>query len=268
MRHVGAIAGREIRSMFLSPVAYVVLTLWSLMAGTFFLSSVFSFQEQVLRARQLAQFQAMSEADINLNAHLITPFIGSMWVVLLFLLPAVTMGLFANEKSNGTEELLMTSPVTIWEIVFGKFLAGAAFAALMTGIGAFFPGLLFVYGDPEVSLTLSALLGLLLVSVAYVAVGAFASSLTKNQLIAFILTLVLLLLIGMMLPFIVELSVSGSGMDRDTLLSSVMGYVATGQHFENLLQGLVLSSDLVYFAVVIGVFLLLTKTVIESARWR
>jgi len=135
LRHVTTIASRELRSLFVSPVAYVVLTLWSVIAASFFLASLLSFQERQIRAQQFGAFQALQE--MNLNDHLIEPFIGSMWVIVLFLLPAVTMGLVASEKANGTEELLLTSPLSLWEIVIGKFLAGVGFVVLMTLIVAF-----------------------------------------------------------------------------------------------------------------------------------
>jgi ABC-2 type transport system permease protein len=266
VRHVGAIAGRELGSLFVSPVAYVVLTLWSVLAGTFFLSNIFSFQERLLLDQQFQNFDQL--AQMNLNDSLIAPFIGAMWVVMLFLLPAVTMGLFSTEKTNGTEELLLTSPLTVWEIVLGKFMAGAAFAALMTLIVAFYPALLFLYGDPEVGKTLTGLLGLLLVSFAYVSVGVFASSLTRNQLIAFVISLVLLLGLGLMLPYLVDVALSGATDGPGKLLGDLMRYIATGFHFERLLEGVVDTSDLAYFVVVIGSFLLLTKTAVESARWR
>ncbi len=266
MRHTGTIASRELRSLFVSPVAYVVLTLWSVIAGTFFLASLLGFSERLARAQQFQAFEAI--AEMKLNAHLIEPFIGSMWVILLFLLPAITMGLIASEKANGTDELLLTSPLTIWEIVLGKFLAGTGFVLIMTGIVAFFPALLFVYGDPEVGKTLSGLLALLLVSVSYVAVGVFASSVTRNQLIAFILTLVLLLIIGMMLPFIVDLSTSGSPGAAGSPVAEALRWLSTGSHIDRMLQGLIDTSDLVDDAVTVAGFLLLTKTVIESARWR
>ena len=209
MSHVLTIASRELRALFVSPVAYVVLTLWSVIAGTFFLASLIGFHERMI---QLQQYQMLEEIQrMNLNDHLIEPFVGSMWVILLFLLPAITMGLVANEKANGTEELLLTSPISIWDIVLGKFTAGVGFVAVMTAIVAFFPALLFVYGEPEVGKTLSGIACLLLVSVTYVAVGVFASSVTRSQLIAFILTLVLLVMLGMMLPFVVEISMAGSG---------------------------------------------------------
>jgi ABC-2 type transport system permease protein len=263
---VGAIASRELASFFVSPVAYVVLTLWSVLAGTFFLSSLISFDQQLAQAAQLGA--ADFAMRMNLNDGLITPFIGSMWIVLVFLVPAVTMGLFASEKANGTDELLLTSPLGIWEIVLGKYLAAAVFVLLMTLVVAFFPALLFVYGDPEVGKTAAGLLGLLLVSLSYVAVGAFASSLTRNQLIAFVLTAVLLLVLGLMLPFIVEIGLGGSASGEGAPVARAMAWLSTGSHFERLLTGLVETADLVYFLVVIAACLLLAKTAIESVRWR
>ena len=266
MKHVFAIAGRELGSLFVSPVAYVVLTLWAVLAGTFFLSSLIGFDQQLAQASQYGAQEYM--AMMNLNDHLIMPFYGSMWIVLLFLVPAVTMGLFANEKANGTDELLYTCPIRIWEIVLGKFLAGYGFVAIMTAIVAFFPGILFVYGEPEVGKTLSGLLALLLVSVAYVSVGALASSLTKNQLIAFVLTMVSLLVIGLMLPFIVEIGVGGDSGGDGIGIGPTMRYIATGSHFETLVTGVVDTVDLVYFAVVMAVCMVLSKAALESVRWR
>ena len=264
--HSLTIAGRELRSLFLSPVAYVVLTLWSVIAGTFFLASLIGFQERMI---QLQQFQMFDQIEAtNLNDQLIEPFIGSMWVILLFLLPAVTMGLVSSEKSNGTEELLLTSPISIWDIVLGKWLAGAGFVSVMTAIVAFFPALLFLYGEPEAGKTLAGIACLLLVSLTYVAVGVFASSVTRSQLIAFVLTLVLLVMLGMMLPFLVDITLAGSGVARDSGVAQVVQWMATGSHVDRMLKGLVDTADLAYFAIASAVFLLLARAVIESARWR
>jgi len=266
MRHMGTIASRELRSLFVSPVAYIVLTLWSVLAGTFFLASLIGFQERLI---QLTQFQMLQQIEMmNLNDDLIEPFIGSMWVMILFLLPAVTMGLISSEKANGTDELLLTSPISIWDIVLGKFFAGVGFVSVMSLIVAFFPAILFIYGEPEVGKTLSGLFALFLVSLTYVAVGVFASSVTRNQLIAFILTFVLLLIIGMMLPFIVEISMAGSGLGGDSAISQIVNWMSTGSHVERMLKGLIDTGDLAYFLIASAVFLVMSKTVIESARWR
>jgi ABC-2 type transport system permease protein len=264
--HVFAIAARELRSYFVSPVAYVVLTLWAVLSGTFFLTNVVAFQMTIEQAAQFGAYDRL--AEINLNDSLIAPFVGSMWVVQLFLLPAVTMGLFATERATGTIELLMTSPITIWEIVSGKFLAAVAFALLMIGIVGFFPFLLFFFGDPDLGKTAASLFGLFCVSVAYVAVGAFASSITRNQLIAFIGTMVLLLVIGMMLPFLVDLTVSGVPGEVASPVAAAVGWIATAPHFEEMLRGVIDTADLAYFAIITAAFLVLAKTAVESARWR
>ena len=259
MKHVGSVAGRELRGLFLSPIAYGVLALFSVLAGLFFILNLAWFNDLVLR---LQQFQAFDRLEaMNLNDDLIREFYGSMSVVLLFLVPGITMGLFAAEKSNGTQELLLTSPLTIWDIVLGKFLAGALFVAVLTLIVGAFPLLLFVYGDPELGKTLTGLAGVLLVGWTYVAIGAFASSLTRSQVVAFLITFVLLLFL-LLLPAVSDLGIA-AGRAGDLLR-----WASTGSHFEELLKGLVSTADLAYFAVMIGTFLLLTKAAVESVRWR
>lgn len=266
MRHVGTIAGRELRSYFLSPVAYVVLALWALLAATFFLASVIAFEAEVVRLQRFGAFDQLEL--LNLNDHLIGSFLFSMWFVSIFAFPAITMALFAAEKANGTEELLLTSPLTIWEIVLGKFLAGGAFAAIMTAVAAFFPGMLFVYGDPEVGRTLAGLLALFLVSLTYVAIGGFASSLTRNQLVAFLLTLALLFLVGVMIPNLVVFGLASDALGSQSALLDVMRWLGTGDHFDRMVTGLVETRDLAYFGVTTAGFLLLTKAAVESVRWR
>lgn len=258
MSHLLAVAGRELRGLFVSPVAYVVLAIFSLAAGIFFFVNTAYFSEIVLR---LSSFQAFDQlAQLNLNDQLIAQFYSSMYIILMFVMPALTMGLLAAEKANGTEELLLTSPLTIWQIVLGKFAAGAAFATLLVGVIGAFPVVLFVYGDPEVGKTVTGLLGLLLVSWTYVAIGLFASSLTRSVMIAFLLTFALLVVM-LILPAIGQL---GGGQGVTQLLS----WVSPETHMTQLVQGLVDTQDLVYFAVMIGTFLVLTKASVESVRWR
>jgi ABC-2 type transport system permease protein len=223
VRHVGAIAGRELKSLFASPVAYAVLVLFAVLAGFFFLSGVLQFQDYVVR---LQAFQAQEQlAELNLNDHVIAPFIHVMAVVLLFLVPGITMGLFASEKANGTQELLLTSPITIWELVLGKFLAAGAFVALLVALLAIYPGLLFWYGDPELGKTLAGLGSLLLMGLAYVAIGAFASSVTQSQLIAFFLAFVLLLVLWM-LGFLADLGAAGGAVPSEGV-GSVLRWLST-----------------------------------------
>ena len=259
MRHVTDVAGRELRGLFVSPVAYGVLALFAVLSGVFFIASTAFFGEWLMR---LQSFQAFDElARWNLNDQLIGQFFQTMSEVLLFLLPGVTMGFFAAEKTHGPQELLLTSPLTIWDIVLGKFLAGAVFAALLVGIVGAYPAVLFVYGDPELGKTLAGLLGLMLVSWTYVAIGVFASSLTRSQVLAFLLTFVLLLIL-MILPALAQIGGGATG------VGDLLRWLAAATHMAELVKGLVDTADLAYFVVMSGIFLILTKASVESVRWR
>jgi len=261
VKHVPTVAWRELRSLFVSPVAYGVLSLFAVLAGLFFILGVAAFNTWVL---QLQQFQALDQLEkINLSDHLVAQFYDSVGVVLLFLVPGITLGLFAAEKTNGTQELLLTSPLTIWDVVLGKFAAGAAFIAILVAMVAMFPGLLFLYGDPEVGKTVSGLLGLLFVGWVYVAIGTFASSVTRSQVVSFLIAFVLLLCL-LLAPALSELGVLGGANG----IGGSLAWISTGEHFQQMLKGLVDTRDLAYFAVIIGSFLLLTKASVESVRWR
>jgi len=261
VRHIGNVAGRELRGLFVSPIAYGVLSLFSILGGVFFILYLAEFSEWVFRLQQMQAFQQLQE--INLSDHLVNGFYGSMSMVLLFLIPGITMGLFAAEKTNGTQELLLTSPLTIWDIVLGKFAAAAVFVALLVAIVGLFPGILFLYGDPELGKTVTGLLGVLLVGWTYAAIGCFASSLTRSQVLAFLITFVILLCI-LLVPAIADLGIAGGAPG----LTEILRWLSTGSHFEELTKGLVDTADLAYFAVAIGSFLFMTKAVVESVRWR
>jgi ABC-2 type transport system permease protein len=265
VKHLGAIAGRELRSYFVSPVAYVVLVLFAVLGGFFFVASVLSFDANVAQAQQFQAFDFLNE--LNLNDHLLTPFYQIMWIVILFLVPGLTMGLFASEKTNGTQELLMTSPITIWELVLGKYLAAAAMVTLLVVMMALWTGIVFLYGDPEPLKTSAGLLGLWLIGLSYAAVGCFASSVTRNQLIAFFLALVLLLILWL-LAVVADLGGAGGAAAAGSQVSDLLRWLSSADHFEDLMRGLVDTRTLAYFAFMICTFLLLTMAAVESVRWR
>jgi ABC-2 type transport system permease protein len=259
VRHVASVAGRELRSLFVSPVAYGVLSLFSVLAGMFFILDLSWFEQALFQLQQYPE----QLAELNLNDLLLHEFYGSISVVLLFLIPGITMGFYTAEKANGTEELLLTSPLTIWDIVLGKFVAGAIFIAALVAIVGLFASVLFIYGDPEVGKTASGLLGLLLTGWTYVAIGGLASAITRSQIVAFLITLVVLVTL-LLLPGLAEFGVAGSG----TGVAATLRWLSVQLHFDPLLKGLVDTADLAYFAVVIGSFLVVTKAAVESVRWR
>ncbi len=192
---------------------------------------------------------------------MIAPFLNTMSVVLLFLVPGITMGLFAAEKTNGTQELLLTSPLTIWDIVLGKFLAALVFVAILIGLLGLFPAILLYFGNPEVGKTASGLLGLLAMGASYAAIGIFASSVTRSQLIAYFLSVVILLVL-LLLGLVAS---AGVGVEWAT---AFLRYLGTVDHFESLVMGLIDTRHLAYFAVMTAIPLILAKAAVESVRWR
>jgi ABC-2 type transport system permease protein len=259
VRHVASVAGRELRSLFVSPVAYGVLSLFSVLAGMFFILDLGWFEQALFQLQQYPD----QLAAFNLNDMLLREFYGSISVILLFLIPGITMGVYAAEKTNGTEELLLTSPLTIWDIVLGKFAAGAIFIAVLVGIVGLFASVLFIYGDPEVGKTVSGLIGLLLTGWTYVAIGGVASAITRSQIVAFLITLVVLVAL-LLLPGIAEFGLAGSASG----VADTLRYLSVQLHFDPLLNGLVDTADLGFFAAMIGGFLVITKAAVESVRWR
>ena len=181
--------------------------------------------------------------------------------LLLFLVPGLTMGLVASEKTNGTQELLLTSPITIWELVLGKFAAALAFVGVLTLLLAVFPGILIYFGNPELGKIASGLLGLFAMGASYAAIGTVASSVTRSQLIAYFLSVVILLVL-LLLGLVAS---EGVGVEWATAL---LRYLGTVDHFENLVMGLLDTRHLAYFAVMTAIPLILAKAAIESVRWR
>lgn len=265
MRHIAAIAGRELRSYFVSPVAYAVLTLFAVLGGFLFLASVLSFEAELQSAQQYQAFDFL--ATMNLNDGVIAPFYQIMWIVLLLLVPGLTMGVFAAEKANGTEELLLTSPITVWDMVLGKLLAAVAMVTLLTAMLAAFTGILFWFGDPEPWKAFAGLLAVWLIGVNYAAIGCFASSITRNQLIAFFLAFVVILFLWL-IAVVTQIGAFQETFGVDSWLAQFLSWISTAEHFENLLKGVVDTRDVAYFLGLSALFVLLTKAAVESVRWR
>jgi len=256
MRNVLAIAWRDIRSVFVSPIAYVVLTGFTLLAGWFFFNMLGQFNRLVA---QYSMMQGMDTTWLNLNDAVITPLLGNLLVVLLIVIPMITMRSFAEEKSSSTFELLFTSPVRIGEMVLGKYLASAFLVTAMIAIALVFPGILFLYGNPEFGITAAGFLGLYLTALAFVAAGNFTSALTSNQIIATISAMVILLLM-----FVIGWPAEGAAEP----FKSILVYLSVTEHFQSMVKGVLDTRDLVYFASVSIVFLFLTHRAVESARWK
>src|SRR6478736_441523 len=181
MSNVLAIAQKELRAYFNSPIAYIVLGFFAVLFGWFYIGILDWFVRQGM---QMGQCGMQGPQNMNVNQQMIRPLLLNMTVVFLFLLPLVTMRTYAEEKRSGTIELLLTSPLTDLQIVLGKFLGAMALYGAMLLVTLVHFGLLFAFGNPDWKPLAVAYLGLLLFGGCFISIGLFISSLTKNQIVA------------------------------------------------------------------------------------
>src|ERR1700722_19050088 len=235
MRNTFTIAGKELQGYFTQPVAYVVLTVFLLLGGWFFFAMLRQFDEMVQLIQMMGQNDQLKE--MNLNTRVIDPLLHDLSIVLVIVMPALTMRVFAEEKRTGTYELLLTAPIRTGEIVAGKFIAAASFTLIMVALAWIFPLILIIFGDPEVGVMFAGYLGLALLALSFVAVGLFTSSLTPNQIVAAISSFGLLILL-----YVISWPAEGSGK-----LASVLSYLSLPEHFSTMTRGVIDTTDIVFF---------------------
>lgn len=255
MNNVLAIAHKELRAYFASPIAYIVIGFFALLFGWFYIGILDWFVRQGM---QMGQF-GMSQGPVNVNQQMIRPLLLNMTVVFLFLLPLITMRTYAEEKRSGTIELLLTSPVTDIQIVLGKFLGAMALYCLMLAVTAIHFGLLFAYGDPEWRPLVSAYLGLLLFGGCFIALGLFISSLTRNQIVAGAATFGVFLLLWV---------IDWIGQSAGPRAEAVLKYLSMTEHLDDFVKGVIDTKHLVYYLSFIGFGLFLTVRSVDTERWR
>ena len=224
MQNVWPIFKKEMRAYFASPVAYIVITIFLLISGWFFSNSLF----------------VMGQASLR-NLFQIIPF------VLTFFVPAITMRLVSEEKKTGTFELLSTMPVTDHGVVLGKYLAALALLAIAIGCTLTYAFTIAGLGNMDVGVTLAGYIGLFLLGAGYVAIGVLTSSLTENQIIAFIVSFAIIFALSLVDKVLMFLPVK---------LASVLEYLSAEYHFNNISRGVLDTRDLVYYAslIVLGLY--------------
>ena len=254
MRNMWIICRKELRSYFVSPVAYLLLTMFAVIFGFFFWNSLGYFIFMGMEAQLRDE-----PTPMNVNEQIIRPLLANLSVVGLFFIPIITMRLFAEEKRTGTIELLVTSPIRDGEIILGKWLA----AVLLYLSMMLFSGLSFVYlfryGNPDWKPLLIGYLGLLLQAGALLAVGTFISTLTRNQIIAGAATFGVCLLLWV-LEWV-------SGFETATW-ARVLAYFSVIAHFESFAKGLIDTKDVVFYLSMTLLALFFTARSMESMRWR
>jgi ABC-2 type transport system permease protein len=230
------ISRRELRTYFNSPVAYIVVTVFTLITGYLFFAQLFVEQQAEMRG-----------------------FFGTMPWMFMFLAPAITMRLLADERSSGTLELLITMPVRDWEVVMGKFLAAMGLLCTALGLTLVFAITVRAIGPLDRGPTIAGYLGLLLMGGAYVSIGVMCSAFTRNSIVAFIVAfaisfaLFLFQHIGQFMP---------------PALQPLISFLSIGSHFENIGRGIIDTRDVIYYLSVMAISLLLATLSLESRRWR
>ena len=255
MGAIFAIAGKDLRNLLRSPLFFVVSGLCSLLWTYSYIRVLLLFAE---RSRQYAQ--PGMDSGLNLQREVFVGHISQINLLFVFVVPALTMRLLAEEKRMRTYDLLLTSPITATQIAVGKFLAGLGTVTALTAISFLYPLATRVVAEFPMAPLLSAYLGVILVSGAYVAVGLFASSLTESVM----LSVVLGLIFNIMFWFISQ----GAGTDNIPWLYAVLEYMSLGQHFLSFIMGAIKLTSLTFLLSVIGLFVFLTQRVVESSRWR
>jgi ABC-2 type transport system permease protein len=254
MRAVLTIAKRDLKSQFTSVRGIVILSTFLLLTGFFFSSFIYSFMEMQARS------SAMGGQAPTLE-QLLRALFYNMHFLIILVIPAVTMSSFAEERKNHTIRILQTAPVTAFEIVMGKFLASTGLLFLVLLCASAYPLFMVAYGNPDPGPILTSYIGLMLLTMSHVAFGIWISSMTKNQLMAFMFTLLGLFLL-LILSWIAPSISGGGGMEE------VFKYMASTTHLDVFFKGMLAVSNVVYFVCFTALFLFFTNVVIDSLRWR
>jgi ABC-2 type transport system permease protein len=254
VRNIWTVCRRELYAYFVSPIAWVLLTIFSLLSGVFTYIISAAFMRASLEGQMSGQTFPM-----NINEQVIAPLFSNIAVVGLFLIPLISMRLFAEEKRQGTIELLATSPVHDVEIIFGKWLSAVLmYGALLVVLLADF-SFLFLYGTPDWKPVATGFLGILLQGACLIAFGTFISTLTRNQIVAGAIGFALALVLWI-------LNWTTSFGNSDTV--QVLNYLSIVSHMDGFSRGVIDTKDLIYYVSMIFFGLFLTARSLESLRWR
>ncbi len=254
MNNVLAIAQKEIRAYFSSPIAYVVIGFFTLLFGYFYVAILDWFVRQGMLGGM-----GMTASPMSINQQFVRPLLLNVTVVLLFVLPMITMRTYAEEKRSGTMELLLTSPLTDLQIILGKFLGALALYAAMLAVTLVYVGVLFAFGTPEWKPIAAGYLGLLLLGASFISVGMLISSFTRNQIVAGMLTFGVFLLLWV---------IDWIGSFLGPAGERIVNYLSVVRHFDDFAKGVVDTTHLVYYLSFITFGLFLTAKSVDSERWR
>jgi ABC-2 type transport system permease protein len=254
MTNVLAIAHKELKSYFASPIAYIVIGFFVLLFGFFYYSLVLIFNQQSM------QMMGFDGAPVqNVNDQMIRPLFLNASVILLFVLPMITMRTYSEEKRSGTIELLLTAPLTDLQIIMGKFLGAMALYAAMLAVTFVHMAVLYAFGRPEWIPIATGYLGMLLMGGCFISIGLLISSLTKNQIVAGMITFAVFLLLWV---------INWIGSFTGPTTQAVLDYLSITNHLDDFTRGILDTTHLVYYLSFIAFGLFLTARSVDTERWR
>ena len=261
MIRLWALVARELRSQFVSPVAWAVVAGYVLLDGYFFFNLVSRFGMMLQRYEVHARIYRDPAvlAAINLNDLVVAKLFMNQILLLVFIIPALTMRTFAEERRQGTDELLLTAPVGPGTVVAGKFIGVLAVCALLVAASAGFLGIVMHFGDPETGPMWTGLLGLSLVATALTALGIAVSAATDSQVVAGVGAFALFLML-----FIVAWPAEAVGGTGGALLRGL----SLPGHFESFRDGVLTSPDVIYYLSLTALGLFSARAILASHRWR
>jgi ABC-2 type transport system permease protein len=254
MHNIWILCRKELKSYFVSPIAYGLLAFFALISGYIFYAATAFFVQRGLESQMSGRAMPM-----DVNEWVVRPLLMNVSVFGLFMIPMITMRVFAEEKRSGTMELLATSPVTDLQIILGKYLAAIIMYACLLGVAMLNLAVLFAYGKPDWKPILVGFLGLLLQGGCLLAIGTFISSLTRNQIVAGVATFAVCLMLWI-LDWSTAFNTSTTG--------KVLSYLSVVQHYEPFSKGVLDSKDVIFYLSFIFFGLFLTARSMESLRWR
>jgi len=253
LNNVLAIAHKELKAYFASPIAYIVIGFFVLLFGYFYWVLLLYFNQQSMRTG------LEGGPTQNVNEQMIRPLFLNASVLLLFLLPMVTMRTYSEEKRSGTMELLLTAPLTDVQIILGKFVGAMALYAAMLAVTLVHVVVLFAFGTPEWIPIATGYLGLLLMGGCFISLGLLISSFTKNQIVAGMATFAVFLML-----WVINWPASMTG----PRTQAVLEYLSITNHLDDFTRGIVDTKHLVYYLSFILFGLFLTARSVDTERWR
>jgi len=253
LRNVLTLADKELRSYFSSPIAYVIIGLFALLFGYFYYAYLYIF------IRSSAEMMQGGGRAPNINQQMIASVLQNSAVIILFVMPMITMRTYSEEKRSGTIELLLTSPVTDVQIILGKFFGAMGLYVAMLAVTVLYMAILFWFGNPEWRPIAAGYLGLLLMGGCFISVGLLISSLTKNQIVAGILTFTVFLMLWI---------INWIGESAGPTTREILNYLSITEHFNDFARGVIDTKHLIYYLSFITFGLFLTAKSVDSERWR